>query len=124
MTEYARIKFFDVTRGWAMFFLIILHTGLHLWTGAEGEQSGAGPAGFLMSFLTFFVSIGGIYSAVLGAVNAFMFYKRVDSGENKPKQLVLSGLIAGFTLILLGSSVRGACTGFKYTKHIHKHHSI
>ncbi len=104
MTEqksFARIKFLDATRGWAMVFLIIFHTGLHLWTGAAGEQGTAEPADFLMSFLTFFVSIGGIYSAVLGAVNAFMFYKRVDSGVNKPRQLVFSGLIACFTLISL-----------------------
>ena len=47
--NYARSKFFDVTRGWAMVFLIILHPDLHLWTGAEAEQSGAGSADFLWS---------------------------------------------------------------------------
>ena len=60
-----------------------------------------GPAGFVMSFLVFFVSIGGIYSAILGTVHAFMFYRRVDAGINKPRQLVLSGLTACIILISL-----------------------
>jgi len=101
MVNFARIKLLDATRGWAMFFLILLHTGLHLWTGAETEQSGTGATDPFMSILIFLVTIGGMYSAVLGAVNAFMFYKRVDSEVNKPRQLVFSGLIACIVLIAL-----------------------
>ncbi|MBN2157111.1 MAG: hypothetical protein JW776_13790 [Candidatus Lokiarchaeota archaeon] len=101
MANFARIKLMDVYRGFAMLFLIILHTGLHLWTGAETEQSGTEATDPFMSFLIFFVTIGGIYSAILGAVNAFMFYKRVDTEVNKPRQLVFSGLIACVLLISL-----------------------
>ncbi|MCF2139955.1 MAG: hypothetical protein K9W44_07865 [Candidatus Lokiarchaeota archaeon] len=96
-----RIQAFDVVRGFAVIFMVILHTGLHEWLGAQELEGGEQQADPVMGFLIFFLTIAGVYSTILVAVNSYMFYRRIESGKNTPTQLTYYGLFLGIFLIAL-----------------------
>ncbi|MHA1584859.1 MAG: hypothetical protein ACTSWL_06365 [Promethearchaeota archaeon] len=102
-----RIYAFDVFRGFAILFMIILHAALHNWTGTGELESGTQQADLFTQILAFFVTIGAIYSAILGAVTAYMFTHRATSKRNSIKQLMLGGIITGLSLITMQYIFRG-----------------
>lgn len=96
-----RVHAFDVVRGFAVIFMIVMHTGLHEWLGAQELEGGSQDPDPLIGVLIFFLTLAGVYSAILGAVNSYMYYRRIESGRNQPKQLILYGCLLGSILILL-----------------------
>ncbi len=94
-----RIQGFDVIRGIAAFMLVVLHTGYHEWVDSAAVGSGSQESDPFLNVMTFFLTQGGTFYTILGAVNAFMIYKRLQKGKNTPKQLILGGAVMAFCLV-------------------------
>ena len=106
-----RIHAFAIVRGFAVIFMIILHTGLHEWAGAQELESDVGGTDPVMGLLIFFLTLAGVYSTILGAVNSFMFYRRIETGKNTPSQLTNYGILMGICLIVLNFIFRLGFSG-------------
>ncbi|MHA1585415.1 MAG: hypothetical protein ACTSWL_09180 [Promethearchaeota archaeon] len=96
-----RIHTFDFLRAIAVIFLILLHTALYGWLGASDLESGIQESNTGLNIIVFVLTMGSLFHFIMATVLSYTIYKRMERKQNPPKQLILSGLIVGVSLILL-----------------------
>ncbi|MHA1112357.1 MAG: DUF418 domain-containing protein [Promethearchaeota archaeon] len=95
-----RIYTFDFFRGIAIIIVPIIHRVIwDYYFQNESPLEGSSIGFFLFSLI---MSMAGIFYCISGVVNGYMSYKRVKEGKMTPKQLLLKGVAAGISFILIG----------------------
>ncbi len=94
-----RIFTFDIIRAVAIIGVVYVHTLMHTWTSTSAVEGGTEEPGFLVLFMFYLLTMAGLFYVVMGAVNAYMMYHRLESGRNTKRQMLLSSVVMGVFLI-------------------------
>ncbi|WP_455142169.1 hypothetical protein [Candidatus Hodarchaeum mangrovi] len=95
-TKIDRIYTFDFIRGGAIIAVVFIHR--ILWDYYFGFYSG-GAIHPEIAIMYLFITMAGIFYVISGAVNAYMIYKRLITGQIKSKLVIISGWIMGLLMI-------------------------
>jgi len=102
-----RIFTFDLIRAIAIIGVIFVHTVQHNWASTDAVEAGEQDPTLMVLVLFYLLTMAGVFYVVMGSVNSYMMYHRVKSGKNTIRQMVMSGLIMGVSLIALHYFFRG-----------------
>ncbi len=91
-----RIFTFDLIRGGAIISVVFIHR--ILWDYYFGFYSG-GAISSEIAILYLFITMAGIFYVISGAVNAYMIYKRLITGQITSRLVIISGCIMGLLII-------------------------
>jgi surface polysaccharide O-acyltransferase-like enzyme len=94
-----RIFTFDIIRAVAIIGVVYVHTLMHTWTSTAAVEGGTEEPGFLVLFMFYLLTMAGLFYVVMGAVNAYMMYHRLESKRNTKRQMLLSSVVMGVFLI-------------------------
>jgi hypothetical protein len=94
-----RIFTFDIIRAVAIIGVVFVHTLQHTWSSTDAVEAGSEEPGVMVLILFYLLTMAGVFYVIMGAVNAYMMYHRLETKRNTKRQLVMSGVIMGVFLI-------------------------